>query len=502
MHVTLIRPPHMISASNATSTVTMPPLGVAYLAGAVEGDGYTVTVIDAVGEALGRYRPFRGPTHIHGLEDQEIIDRIPEDTDAIGVGLMFSANWPLHRELLRKIKDAFPDTPLIVGGEHATGLPWLTLHQAPVDAVVLGEGEETFVHALSNLDRLDEVPGLALPHGLTPTRHRIRQVDNLPWPAWKYFDIEGYIAFNQPHGMSRGRFLPMLATRGCPYKCAFCSSPGMWTQRWIPRSPVAVVDEIAYYVQQYRVEDIQFEDMTAIVRVDWVMDFCLELQRRGVRITWQLPCGTRSEAMDRQLAEVLYENGCRLFSYAPESGSTRILKLIHKQVDLENLLTSASAAIGAGVHVGGLFILGFPQETWRDMLATCWLIARMAWRGAGHVNIGAFFPLPNTELYHELVQEKRLPEELQLPDDYFHHLFGHLDLRQITSWNPRLRDWQLRMLITCAHLLFVTVACIRHPRRFVSLVRDAFRAQSETQLGKYMRTMRKVAGALRRSGTR
>ena len=165
------------------------------------------------------------------------------------------------------------------------------------------------------------MPGLVLPGPArevirTATRARIGSVDDIPCPGWRHFNLDGYMAFNQPHGASRGRFIPMLATRGCPYQCTFCASATMWTQRWLPRSPALVVDEMESYIRKYRVQDFQFEDLTAIVRSDWVVAFCQEIKRRGLHVTWQLPSGTRSEAMNAEIAALIHESGCHEFAYA------------------------------------------------------------------------------------------------------------------------------------------------------------------------------------------
>jgi radical SAM superfamily enzyme YgiQ (UPF0313 family) len=504
MRVVLVHPPQLISATNAVSTVTIPPIGLAYLCSSLEAAGHHVKLIDAVGEGLGRYRPF-GPHHLHGLKNEEIVSRVPEDADVIGVGLMFSCTWPATRGLLKALKADRPDTPLILGGEHVSALSHITFLQSPVDIGVVGEGEETLLDLLRALEggrRLGDVPGLVLP-GLgrevirTTTRARIRAIDDIPVPGWRHFNLEGYMEFNQPHGASRGRFIPMLATRGCPYKCTFCASATMWTQRWLPRNPALVVDEMESYIRDYRVQDFQFEDLTAIVRSDWVVDFCHEIKRRGLKVTWQLPSGTRSEAMNAEVARLIHESGCHEFAYAPESGSEETLKIIKKMVKLDNLLASAAAAMNAGIRVGMFIIIGFPHETWRHVWATYKLIARMAWLGAAHVNVGAFSPQPNTALYHELVAEGRIPAEPSLSDQFFYDLFGYLDLTKIRSWSRRFSDWQLRLLVMTAYAVFFTLSFFRYPSRLWAVLADAFRRDSEGKLGKYVRSMVRTSRQLK-----
>jgi anaerobic magnesium-protoporphyrin IX monomethyl ester cyclase len=504
MKIVLIHPPQMISATNAVSTVTMPPLGLAYLCGSLEVAEHDVLVIDAVGEGLRHYRSF-GPHYLHGLTDEEVVERIPAEADVIGVGLMFSCTWPATRELLKRIKLAYPSKLLILGGEHITALPHVTFLQSPVDVGVVGEAEETLLELLAAFQSgrpLTEVAGLVLP-GVdrsviyTAGRDRIVAVDSLPLPAWHHFNLEAYMEFNQPHGASRGRFIPMLATRGCPYRCTFCASATMWTQRWIPRSPRLVVDEMEKYIRDYHIQDFQFEDLTAIVRADWVVEFCTEIKRRGLKVTWQLPSGTRSEVMDQNLASLIHETGCHEFAYAPESGSEETLRIVKKMVKLDRLYASTDAALKAGIRVGIFIILGFPHETFSHIWQTYKLLAHMAWLGAHHVNIGAFSPQPNTALYHELVAAGRIPPEAELDDQFFLDLFGYLDLKQITSWNPRFSNRQLTSMIIAGYLLFFGLSFLRHPGRLLKMMADIFRPSSEGKLGKYVRSVLSTSRQLR-----
>jgi radical SAM superfamily enzyme YgiQ (UPF0313 family) len=492
MKIALIEPPKYVSATNHVSTVATPPLGLAYVAATLEGAGHQVAVVDAIGAGMTTYTRF-GPVYLRGLTHQQVVLRIPADIDAIGVSCMFSCQWVATRELLTQIKQRFPAVPLIVGGEHPTGLAELSMAQAPVDYVVMGEGEETMAALAAALDGGSDPSGLA---GIAcrvdgaiqvnPRRGRIRHIDEIPAPAWHLFDVDAYMAHNQPHGASRGRFMPMLASRGCPYECTFCTSPTMWTQRWIARNPALVVDEIESYIAKYQACDFQFEDLTAIVRKEWVHAFCGEILRRGLRISWQLPSGTRSEAIDAETCERMKAAGCHEFAYAPESGSPRTLKVIKKRVTLDKLYASAQAAMAAGINVGCFFILGFPHETWKDVLHTYKAIAICALRGFSTVNVNAFSPQPNTELYRALLAEGRIT----LDDDYFWSLFTFQDLfGKKRSYNPRFSDVRLTAAIVIGYVIFFTLSFGRRPWRLATSIADMFRPQSSTKLGRYLRSV-------------
>ncbi|MBF0589953.1 MAG: B12-binding domain-containing radical SAM protein, partial [Magnetococcales bacterium] len=321
MNVCLIEPSKFVSLTNFASTICMPPIGIAYIAAAIREGGHVVSVVDSPGCAPRDFFQF-DEIRVRGLTNDKIIERIPEDAEVIGLSCMFSSQWVYVRELLREIRQRFPDAFLVMGGEHVTGFPDLTMEEAPLDAVVMGEGEETVVYLLHHLQEgqpLHDVDGLAYRsaegHIITnPRRARIRNIDDIAPPAWDLFDIAAYQSVNQPHGASQGKFMPMLATRGCPFSCTFCTSPVMWTTRWIPRSPKLLVDEMVRYMERYGATDFQFEDLTAIVQKKWVGEFCDEIINRGLKITFQLPSGTRSEAIDYEIAVKMKKAGCHDFS--------------------------------------------------------------------------------------------------------------------------------------------------------------------------------------------
>jgi len=152
MHITLIDPPRYTFPLNHASNVVIPPLGVAYIAASMESQGHHVQVIDAVGSALTTYTEF-GPVYLRGLSFDEIVRRIDRETDIIALSNMFSCQWPATRRLIIKIKQIYADKPMILGGEHPTGMPDLVLNQAPVDVIVLGEGEETIIEVLHHYEK-------------------------------------------------------------------------------------------------------------------------------------------------------------------------------------------------------------------------------------------------------------------------------------------------------------------------------------------------------------
>ncbi len=509
----LIRPRESIALDSASVNRPSLPLGIAYLAAAAREAGHAVQVIDAVGLAPTTSSPFNRRIRVLGLRPEAIVARIADDVGFIGVGNMFSYNWPHLRPLLASIKARFPSVPLALGGEAPSAMVETCFRETPVDVVAIGEGEETLVELLAIgsgpvfRKRVADVQGIAWRDGdrvvRNPRRPRIRDVDALPWPAWDLFNVDAYARHRFENGLRHRdapAVLPMLATRGCPYQCTFCTSPRMWTTAYIPRDPRKVVDEIEHNVKTYGVRNFPFQDLTAIVRKDWIVAFCQEIVRRDLDITWQLPTGTRSEAIDEEVAALLHRSGMLQMGYAPESGSDEMRKLVKKKVQRDRLYASVRAAIRHRIRVQVFFIVGFPRETRRDVVATFKMVAKLAWMGVHDVGMNHYMVLPGTEL-----GEETDPEWLQrLGDDfYLIPLFGHsIRLEDWRKAHQRFSSWELTMYVLAGFALFYGVLFLRRPGKLASFVSGLFGTNDSSRLQAAIKTMlrhrwRSVAGRRR-----
>lgn len=501
--VTLIRTPGVVGRFALTLNAT-PPLSVAYLAGSLSAAGHAVHVIDAVGEAPEALAPSYRPAVLHnGLSIEAIVRRIPAGADVVGVSCLFSHEWPVVRALIAAVARARPDVAIVLGGEHATAVPDHALRDAPeLTACVLGEGEETavaLVEALAAKRPLHEVAGLALRDGdrviRTGPRVRIRDVDAIPPPRWDLVPIERYLARGYSFGVDRGRTMPLLATRGCPYRCTFCSSPQMWTTRYIARSPALVVDEIERYVRELGAQAVDFYDLTAIVRREWVLEFCRLLRARRLGITWQLPSGTRSEALDREVLAAMVASGCRNASYAPESGSPRTLRRILKKVNLDRMERSMREAVEEGLNVKANIMIGFPGEGRDELFETLRFVARMAVAGVHDVSVWTFSPYPGSALFDELRAAGRIGA---LDDDYFASLLSYSDLAGAVSYSDRVDSQTLERYRVAGMALFYALSWGTHPSRplrtLLNVARARYESRMEMSLGNLVRRVRGSAG--------
>jgi anaerobic magnesium-protoporphyrin IX monomethyl ester cyclase len=497
MKVTLIHPPVYINKNGLTALRPSLPLGLAYIAAVLRDDKHDVAVIDALGSAPEQMVP-DGDIWRLGLTPEEIIERIAPDVQAIGITSMWSYSWPIVRELITKVKAAFPKIPIICGGEHFTAVPELSMEQSPADFLVLGEGEETAVALFRALElKLDHtvIPGIAFRTEAgaiqkNPRRDRIKNVDELPWPAWELFDIEAYSSNRLVSGIYYGKTVPILATRGCPYQCTYCSSPNMWTTRWFARSPKDVIDEIESYHKKYGASNFPFQDLTAILKREWVVEFCSEVEKRNLKITWQLPAGTRSEIIDEEVASLLVRSGCRSLNFAPESGSERTRKHMKKMLTDEKLFRAVHASVKAGLNVGAFFVLAYPTDEKEDMQATVRLAARLGRAGIDDVSAGFFFPLPSTEITRQLEKEGKVKYTdafLKLPI-YVHNKFLSEDRKFCEAFTAKqLTRWKYKVVAA-----FYFNSFLFHPTRVFRILWNFVRGKETSKMESFLQeTMRK-----------
>lgn len=426
--VVLIRPPSVEAIRLATTTIQL-PLGLAYVAAALEQAGEAVTVLDAVALAPDLATQYL-EGFLVGARLEDLVERIPADAGWVGVSVIFTHEWPAVVRLVELIKRRRPHLTVVLGGEHVTSMPEFCLLTSRADYLVLGEGEETVVDLLGVLRGAKDpaaVDGLVFRRGQEIVVNRRRQrradIDSIPYPAWHLFDVARYHERRLTGSVYTDRLtVPILATRGCPYQCTYCSAPNMWTPKWIPRDPVKVVDEIEHHVQKLGAGSFPFQDLTAIIRKDWIVAFCRELLRRGLRISWQLPVGTRSEAIDAEVAALLRETNMVSMAYAPESGSEETRVLVKKKVHEEALFESVRAAVGAGLNVSFFVIIGLPHETPEHLRASVPFLERAARAGITDASVGYYMALPGTELFHSLYDAGKL----RLDREYFTHMLHAL----------------------------------------------------------------------------
>ncbi len=504
MKCTLVRCPQTFG-KYVSAAYAVPPIGLAYVAASMVEAGHDVTVVDPTGEAIEQFTPIDGAVDggglRRGLTNDEILDRIPPGTEVIGFSLMFSQDWLEARKLIFAVRDRFPKAVLLAGGEHFTSEPAGALETSPLDFVVTGEGDLAVCDLLEHVAGtrpIEQVPGVYYKADgevrKSAAMVRAKDIDQLPWPAWDLIPIEEYLKGGHGWGVDRGRNMPLNATRGCPYQCTFCSSPTMWTTRWVARSPEDVVKEIEYYAEKYQATNFDFQDLTAIIKKSWVLEFCRLLLAKNLKITWQLPTGTRSEALDEEALGFLYQSGCTNITYAPESGDDATLRRIKKKIDRQKMLDSMRASVRTGCNVKATFIFGFQGDTYRSLFGTFGFLGRMALVGVHDISIAPFRPYPGSELFRQLQEKGVIPKK---PDDAYYrrlastseNLPGAMDTAECFSDDMSAAGLE-RMRVAALAWFFLLSWAVR-PVRIFRLIRALFTERQESRLDKSLIEMKR-----------
>ena len=295
----------------------------------------------------------------------------------------------------------------------------------------------------------------------------------IPWPDWPEDYLEKFWRAGKSYGVATERDMPFMLSRGCPFQCTFCSSPQMWTTKYNFRDLDDVMKEIKYYIKRYDITALQMYDLTAIIKKQWAMEFCQRLIDEGIKLKWSLPDGTRSEALDKEVLIMMKKSNINYLVYAPESGSQRTLKKIKKRVKLKRLIESVIEAKRLGLTVRTNVIIGFPHETWWDIIQTILFQMRNAIRGIDDVTIFIFSPYPGTEIFDELIGEGKI----MVNDDYFFKLTslnGDYLATDIPVVNDNINGRVLGVVRLVSVLINYSISYLLYPKRIIRLIRNIY----------------------------
>ena len=290
-------------------------------------------------------------------------------------------------------------------------MPTETLKESPsLDAVVIGEGEETLTdlannYCETNYKNLDEVKGIVYRDIKTENikinqpRPLINDLNSIPFPARHLVPFESY-------GSTKDRTSDMITSRGCVYSCGYCSSSLVMGKKFRSRSPENVVDEIEELQGNYQVKDIAFMDDTFMLNKKRANAIADEIKSRGLDIGFV--ASSRVDMVDKNLLEKLKSAGLSTLYYGVESGSQRVLNLMKKGITLTQAETAVKTAKDIGVEVLTSFILGFPGETRDEIDETINFSIKL---DADYSQFSILTPFPGTPIYNELKEKKLIDTE-------------------------------------------------------------------------------------------
>lgn len=330
-----------------TGTNTAIPLGLAYMAGYARAKGHEVFVKDM------EVQP-------DGLE-RFLSERRP---DVVGVSVL-TYPYLMAQNIIKTIRATLPNALIVMGGAHISSVGEEALQDTPeADLAVLGEGEATILEILEG-KQPSEILGLCYRDNgrvvMNPPRPQIKNLDELPLPAWDLFPVLDY-RINLPYGRTK-YFMTLNTSRGCPFRCAYCSQPFGYTYRGL--SPERVLEQVEDIVRRYRIKEVHFYDDTFTINMKRASKICDLLIESKIKLRWS--CTTRVELVNPELLRKMKAAGCWLVALGVESGNQAILDSIEKGYTLEEVRNAFKWAKEAGLRRSAFFMLGLPGET-RDTI--------------------------------------------------------------------------------------------------------------------------------------
>ncbi|MBU1727278.1 MAG: radical SAM protein [Candidatus Omnitrophica bacterium] len=366
--------------------------------------------------------------------------------DLVGIS-MLTFRYKNHYELARHIKEISPDSMIAVGGAHSSLFGAKVLEGcSSIDIVFKGEGEGAFVD-LCRGKGPQQIRGLVYREGNvlkdTGGPEAINVLDSLNFPTYQGFPLDDYIdkEFN---------ILPIISSRGCPYKCSYCPVHQSMGRDFRMRSPKSIAQEIEYWHKRgyyrFSISDDNFTfDRMRVVKI------CEEINKRNLR-GLKLSCdnGVRADRVDYDLLKLMKDSGFWRIAYGIEAGNDRVLSYIDKGLNLAVAEKAIKDACELGFTVRLFFLIGSPTETWKDFEDSLRLAKKYPVFDASFYNL---IPYPGTELFGWIDKNGIF---LDKPDNYLHYATGKINVpvfyTRDLSFNERKRafDYSKKVSLSIA----------------------------------------------------
>lgn len=380
-----------------------PPLGILYVADALQKAGFSVRLIHDEGTRANI---------------EQFVNSVGKEQPIyVGLSTMTGPSLMPTMEASMQIKRDH-SSYVVWGGLHPTMLPKQTLEDDFVDFVVIGEGERTAVELATVLrkygfdsHKLHGIAGLGFKSDkqivITEPRDFIRNLDEIH-PAWDLIDIRKYIYSNEYFFSYFGSHLPgdkiatIITSRGCPWRCAFCYNQPVNKQTFRAQSAGRVIRDVQELKAQHNIGSVVFED-----------DHFFTDRQRGLEIVRNIgiPWATTIRAnyiaqWGEPFVKELSERACQELWIGAESGSQRMLDLMRKDITVDQIRRAVQLCSAYGIRAIVGFMIGIPGETWEDVRQTMDLMDELEEVSKDAVvnSPAVYHPFPGTPLFDVAVE--------------------------------------------------------------------------------------------------
>jgi len=309
--------------------------------------------------------------------------------DLVGITSM-TIDYASALRVAEIVKKWNPYCLVIMGGAQAMVMPRVMIDWPYNDAIVRGDGEEAFRGIIRKLGAgstsLDDIPGVItreFPNKCYEAPLEIHDLDNLPFP-----DRSSLVG---PENYSPEDMGLMLTSRGCPFRCSYCSN---FSKKTSFRSVDGVIDEIQQTRKTYGTFQFMFKDDSFTLNKKRVLNFCESMQKKNIRIVWEST--TRLDLIDDNLVRAMKSAGCNRVGVGVESGDDEMLNTLNKKLTKDQIRKSTGVLDRHNLFWTGYFMMGLPMETERQMFAT---LAFMKELMPPYAALGIYKPYPGTRLF-------------------------------------------------------------------------------------------------------
>jgi anaerobic magnesium-protoporphyrin IX monomethyl ester cyclase len=379
-----------------------PPMGILYLATCLSENNFDVSILDQFAR---------------NFSNEETINWIKkEDPDILGFSTITTAGTGRSSaKIARNVKEKInPNIKILFGNYHATFNDARILNKYPfIDGCVRGEGENTLLEIVEKIEKGQGFEGI---RGLTyqdngriiknEDRPLIKNIDTLPFPNRKLLGKVEYKNKVEGLDLSVGKFTSAASSRGCAFKCSFCSSSMFWGN-WRPRSPENIVEELSILEDQ-GYQNLLWVDDNFTISKKRLLKLSYLLKKEQFEFNWMAEGRVTQSSIE--LLNAMKQMGCKILSYGVESGSQRILDWYNKKINLQQVHNAIKNSKKVGIDmVLANFIVGAPIETREEIINTLDFSLKL------DIDFPQFHILgiiPGNWIWDQMVAEKRInPEE-------------------------------------------------------------------------------------------
>ncbi len=383
------------------------PLGLGYISATLKNAGYQVDCLN-----LNHHKGLIEDITTNALQKQ--------DYDYICTGTV-SSGFIFIEKIITAVRLHKSNPKIILGGLIITGEPNFIFNALKPDFAVIGEGEETIIELLEYLEKkgnLAEVKGIGYRDEnnniiFTQQREQIKNIDTIPIPDYEGFGYEEKLDNEHPNEFYHNTLLdyshtyPIIASRGCPYKCTFCYH----YNRYVGRSIDAVMKELNIMVKRYKINSIMIYDECFTLEKSRMYEFCKRMKELREDISWHLQweCQLTVKTLDIEILKTMKDAGCVSVAYGFESYSPKVLKSMNKPITPYEINRALHETLDAKMSVLANFIFGDVAETKETAKETL-----DYWKDncKGQINLDFVKPYPNSELYKHCFEKGLLKDKL------------------------------------------------------------------------------------------